>query len=70
MEEKMKDRIGAAAGKIWETLKKGESVSLSQIPKLIKEKDAVAYQALGWLARENKIEYQTKGNRTTVRLTG
>jgi hypothetical protein len=66
-EDRMKDRIGITAGKIWESLKKGDSVSLSQVPKLIKEKEALTYQALGWLARENKIEYDTKGKRTTVR---
>jgi hypothetical protein len=29
-------------------------------------KDTVVYQAVGWLAREDKIEYHTKGNKTVL----
>lgn len=64
----MKEMIGMAAGKIWEALSQKESATLSQIPKLIGEKDSLAYQALGWLAREGKIEYLTQGNKTLVSL--
>jgi len=67
-EDKMKDQIGHTAGRIWQTLNDQDEVSLTRIPKLVGEKDTVVYQALGWLAREDKIEYQTKSNRTLVSL--
>jgi hypothetical protein len=64
----MKERIGKTAGQIWHTLQQQEQVSISRLPKLIGEKDAVVYQALGWLAREDKIEYEQKSNRTLVSI--
>ena len=51
----MKEQIGLLAGKVWQTLAKTGETSLPQIPKLLKEKDVTVYQALGWLARENKV---------------
>lgn len=64
----MKARIGTTAGQIWRALQEQEQVSISRLPKLIGEKDAVVYQALGWLAREDKIEYHSKANRTLVSI--
>ncbi|MFH2035929.1 MAG: winged helix-turn-helix domain-containing protein [Candidatus Zixiibacteriota bacterium] len=64
----MKEIIGLTAGKIWTMLKKKNEVSLSQLPKVVNEKQVIVYQALGWLAREDKIEYITKGKATMVTL--
>ena len=38
----MKNKIGEVAGRVWKTLG---------------EKGDIVYQALGWLAREDKINY-------------
>ena len=51
----MKEKNGQTAGKIWETLKEKEELNVSRIPRILKEKSEVAYQALGWLAREDNI---------------
>jgi len=64
----MEEKIGQTAGKIWQTLKKNDEVSIPQLPKMLKEKDALTYQALGWLAREGKISYHSTGKRTFVSL--
>jgi Mn-dependent DtxR family transcriptional regulator len=64
----MKEAIGLAAGKIWQALSKKDTATISQIPKMIDEKDSLAFQALGWLAREGKVEYQSQGNKTFVRI--
>lgn len=64
----MKEQIGDTAGKIWKALQGKDQVSVSQLPKLVKERDTVVLQALGWLAREDKIAYSTKGNRTFISL--
>ena len=64
----MKDQIIEAAGKTWKTLaEKGES-SIEQLSKIINEKEPITYQALGWLAREDKINYTIKNNKTFVSL--
>lgn len=64
----MEAQIGKVAGVIWDTLSKRGEVSLSQLPKLVAEKDTLVYQGLGWLAREGKISYRTDKNRTFVEL--
>ena len=65
----MKEQIGNTAGAIWKVLNERGRVALSQLPKAVKQRDAVAYQAVGWLARENKVEYETKGKTTYVILS-
>jgi len=65
----MKERIGKTAGEIWTFLRQTNEVAISRLPRVLKEKTAVVYQALGWLAREGKVEYRTEGKRTLVSLT-
>ena len=65
----MRDKIGETAGEIWKILKNQGEVNVAQLPKLLDEKSTIVYQGLGWLARENKIEYQTKAAKTFVFLT-
>ena len=65
----MKTQIGKIAGKIWEILGVNENVSISQLPKMLNEKPVVVYQALGWLAREDKITYHIEKNKTFVSLS-
>ena len=66
----MQETIGNAAGQVWEILSQKDSpVNVADLPKLTKLKAPVAYQALGWLAREGKIEYSQKGSKTFLSLT-
>ena len=60
--------IGILAGNIWRVLKKNGEVAISKLPKMLKENDAMTYQALGWLAREGKIKYRAEGRMTFVSL--
>jgi hypothetical protein len=64
----MKDHIGTIAGRIWQALHGRERVSLTQLPKLVDEREPVVYQALGWLAREDKVTYESEGKSTYVSL--
>jgi Mn-dependent DtxR family transcriptional regulator len=64
----MKEKIGETAGQIWDLLKKKGEVNMAEVPRLLKEKSTVVYQAIGWLARENKIEYRTAATKTFVSL--
>ena len=64
----MKVKIGTLAGKIWETLQKNGEVNITQLSKNLTAKSTEVYQALGWLAREDKINYSTKGSKIFVSL--
>ncbi|MFH1375010.1 MAG: winged helix-turn-helix domain-containing protein [bacterium] len=62
----MEQKIGETAGKIWKELSKSGEMAISQVPKAIKERDTISYLAMGWLAREGKLIFRTKGNKTLV----
>ena len=65
----MQEKIGSAAGQIWEMLSRSKSaVNIADIPKKTKLTSQLAYQGLGWLAREGKLEYQQKGRSIYVGL--
>jgi hypothetical protein len=68
-EEIMKNKIGEMAGKVWKTLGEKEEVEISKLPQILKEKGEIVYQALGWLAREDKVNYHSKGKKTFVSLS-
>lgn len=61
--------IGVTAGKIWETLGEKGEVSLAQLPRSVKAKSQLAYQSLGWLAKEGKIQYSESKSKILVSLT-
>ena len=64
----MKEKVIEAAGKTWRFLGQNGQTNVSQLAKSLKEKDEVVLQALGWLAREDKIDYTIKNRRTFVSL--
>ena len=45
-----------------------KEVADSTLPHIPKEKGEVVYQALGWLAREDKIDFRSKEGKTFVSL--
>ena len=64
----MIDKIGKTAGIIWQTLKRKDEVEISRLPGMLKEKVTIVYQALGWLAREEKLHYRVKNGKIYVSL--
>lgn len=60
--------IGVMAGKVWKTLGARDKVALTTLPKLLDEDGAVVNQAVGWLAREDKIEFEKQGRALYVKL--
>ncbi|MFP4116822.1 MAG: winged helix-turn-helix domain-containing protein [Candidatus Aenigmatarchaeota archaeon] len=64
----MKDRIGELAGKIYHFLESNGEASMSQIAKNIDGPKSKTNMAIGWLAREDKLEFFKKGNGTGIRL--
>lgn len=52
------ETIGQNAGLVWEALNLDEALGTKQLKKMTKLKDKELYAALGWLAREGKINFQ------------
>lgn len=67
--ENMKEEVSGCAGKIWKALGENGEINIMHIPAKAVEKPEIAYQALGWLAREDKIIYSQKKNQVFVSLT-
>jgi len=61
------EKIGTNSGHIWKTLENGEA-SLKAIKKATKLNEKDLNMALGWLAREGKIELFEVENESFVRL--
>jgi len=49
------ETIGTAAGAVWQALNAADTLGLKQIKKETKLKKDEIYAALGWLAREGKV---------------
>lgn len=52
------ETIGMYAGSVWVALNNADALGVKQIKKMTKLKDKELYAALGWLAREGKINFQ------------
>ena len=60
--------IGSAAGEIWQLLDESGPLSMTQLIKQVDAPRDTVMQALGWLAREDKIHIEEEGRRKTVEL--
>jgi hypothetical protein len=61
--------IGEAAGKLWMVLGAQKRVAIGSLGKALGGDIALAHQAVGWLARESKVEFETQGRQLFVKLT-
>ncbi len=61
-------QIGEVAGKVWMFLKQNGESNLNQLKKGIKADPNVTLQAIGWLAREDKLCIEKKGRFVTYAL--
>lgn len=64
----MKAKIIETVGKTWQVLGEKEQVKVTDLTKLVKEKGEIVFQALGWLAREDKIHYISRNKQNFVSL--
>jgi len=51
------DSIGTVAGTVWDYLESSEPVTLSKLARDIEAPRDLVMQAVGWLAREGKVEF-------------
>jgi hypothetical protein len=62
----MEKQIADCVARIWAFLGQSPAVNILRLSELLGERNVVAYQAIGWLARENKIHYTQKGSQVFV----
>ena len=62
------DQIGETAGAVWRLLDDRGPLSLSKLAREIDEPRDVVMQAVGWLARENKIRIEEEARSRVVYL--
>lgn len=62
----MKNRIGETAGRVWRTLVENGDLSIARLSKLMGEKEGAIQMAIGWLAREDKVEFHEKAGKITI----
>jgi hypothetical protein len=60
--------IGDTAGKVWKFLHEKGEANLSQLKKGVKADPTLILQAIGWLAREDKLHIQKKARFVTYTL--
>jgi len=65
------DKIGADAGKVWDALYSFGEIDISHLAQYAKIQETDAISAIGWLAREDKIQgikKKSKGFQTKFQL--
>ena len=63
------ESIGVTAGRIWRALGSRDRVAVGTLTKSLKAESSLVQLALGWLARENKVELRREGRTLYVSLT-
>jgi hypothetical protein len=61
-------KIGETAGKVWKLLDEKGEVTLTQLKKGVKADPNLILQAIGWLAREDKLQIEKKDRYITYAL--
>jgi hypothetical protein len=61
-------QIGEVAGEIWGLLASGEGQTLAAIKKSVNASPDLTAAAIGWLAREDKLEFVTNGRTLKISL--
>ncbi len=59
----MKERIGNTAGDVWHLLSEKDEMTVTAIVREVDAPSSVAYMAVGWLAREGKLEFIEDGKK-------
>jgi hypothetical protein len=62
--------IGETAGKVWQFLNDKGEANIIQLMKGVEADSSLIFQALGWLAREDKLLIDKKGGYITYSLKG
>jgi hypothetical protein len=61
-------QIGETAGRVWQALSDDGPLSMAKLVKMAGEPRDTVMQAIGWLAREDKITLEDQGRSRIVAL--
>lgn len=64
----MNRRIGELAGEVWEHLEENGETSLTQVSNTINAPKSKVDMAIGWLAKEDKLDFIDKSRGKAVKL--
>ncbi len=64
----MQGRIGEVAGYVWDFLEDQGDSSVTAVADAIDVPSTKVYMAIGWLAQEDKIDFEEAGRGQRVRL--
>jgi hypothetical protein len=62
--------IAECAERIIAILNEKREVNILHVCELLSERNVIAYQALGWLAREGRVDYRSHGSQVFITLRG
>jgi len=62
------NEIGETVGSVWETLSNEGPLNFATLMEQVNAPQSLFFMAIGWLARENKLEVEPDGGDYTVRL--
>jgi hypothetical protein len=60
--------IGETAGEVWQYLKEHDGITLTTLVRAIGQPSEGVLMAVGWLAREGKLELSQEKRTITIRL--
>jgi len=63
------EKIGENAGNIWRVLKQNGKMSTNSLKKSTHLNEKDVNMSLGWLARENKLQFDRRGKQTLIGLS-
>ncbi len=61
-------QIGDTAGMVWHTLEASGAMSMAKLVKAVGQPRDTVMQAIGWLAREDKIKIEEEGRTRIISL--
>ena len=64
----MLENIGSVAGAIWHYLEENSEVTVSKLTRELSETDRTVLMAIGWLAREGKLDFEKRKQGTYITL--
>lgn len=64
----LKERVGHTAGKVWSQLSEGGPQTIAQLKKKLNGEGDLVNLAVGWLAREDKVDILPEKKNFRVKL--
>lgn len=62
-------QIGETAGAVWKTLSKEGPLTFAALMEEVNAPQSIFFMAIGWLSREDKVEFEPSDGDYLVRLT-